>query len=48
MENDVLPDVGEKYLFMALKQEDGSLLLSGEASNISLNKYKDVKKILER
>lgn len=35
LENDVLPDVDEKYIFLGYKQDDGTILLSGEKSNIS-------------
>lgn len=48
IENDVLLDVGEKYIFFALTQDDGSLLLSGEASNISLSKLSEVKQELAK
>ncbi len=36
MENDILPDIGKTYLFFAYKQSDGTILVSGENSNILL------------
>lgn len=36
-EDDILPEVGENYIFRAYTQEDGSLLISGPNSNIPLS-----------
>lgn len=36
-ENDVLPEAGNIYMFRAYTQEDGSLLISGPASNIPIS-----------
>lgn len=46
-ENDVLPEVKQKYMFLAYAQEDGSLLVSGPNSNICLND-KNMKKIAQK
>ena len=33
-ENDILPEVGQTYVFLAYAQPDGSLLISGPDSNV--------------
>lgn len=46
-EDDVLPQVGKTYIFVAYAQDDGSLLVSGPNSNILLNpKTKSGEKLL--
>lgn len=47
LENDVLPDVDEKYIFLGYKQDDGTILLSGEKSNISTDLLDCIKKYIK-
>ena len=40
--NDILPDIGDEYIFMGYMQDDGTILISGENSNISVRLYEQI------
>lgn len=44
--NDKLPDINDRFIFIGYKQDDGSILLSGEKSNISVEEMDAVNIIL--